>query len=78
MQTRDREALHLTEVWGPLGGEVLLCWPGRTQWGRGNLVLESWNFLTAAQWHLLPTVSSAFMIWVERARVRFLNWYNRH
>ena len=24
MQTRDREALHLTEVWGPLGGEVWL------------------------------------------------------
>ena len=44
------------------------CWPCKTQWVSGNLILESWSWL-AAGGHLLAAVSSTFMIWIGWAQM---------
>lgn len=66
----DKETLHLKESVGSLGGEVGLVLGGRTWWGSGNLISQSWNCLTASWQHLLAAVSSTFLIWVKGAQAQ--------
>lgn len=61
--------LHIwKKTLGLMVGKWGFCWEVRRDRGSRNSISQSWNCLTARWWHLLPAVSSTFIIWIDWAQ----------